>query len=55
MTLVREQLHILRSGRAGRQVGALLVGRVFEQVALGDEFVEFLTLPAYEEMLKLEG
>jgi malate synthase len=28
---------------------------VFEQVALsGDEFVEFLTLPAYEELLKLE-
>jgi malate synthase len=29
---------------------------LFEQVALsGDEFVEFLTLPAYEELLKLEG
>jgi malate synthase len=28
---------------------------VFERVALsGDEFVEFLTLPAYEELLKLE-
>jgi malate synthase len=28
---------------------------VFEQVALsGDEFVEFLTLPAYDELLKLE-
>jgi malate synthase len=28
---------------------------LFEQVALsGDEFVEFLTLPAYEELLKLE-
>jgi malate synthase len=29
---------------------------LFEKVALsGDEFVEFLTLPAYEELLKLEG
>ena len=30
---------------------------LFEQVALSgsDEFVEFLTLPAYEELLKLEG
>jgi malate synthase len=29
---------------------------LFEQVALsGEEFVEFLTLPAYEELLKLEG
>ena len=26
----------------------------FERVALSDEFVEFLTLPAYEELLKLE-
>ena len=24
--------------------------RLFEQVALSDEFVEFLTLPAYEEL-----
>jgi malate synthase len=29
---------------------------LFERVALsGDEFVEFLTLPAYEELLRLEG
>src|SRR5829696_8643430 len=29
---------------------------LFERVALsGEEFVEFLTLPAYEELLKLEG
>jgi malate synthase len=29
---------------------------LFERVALsGDEFVEFLTLPAYDELLKLEG
>jgi malate synthase len=29
---------------------------LFERVALsGDDFVEFLTLPAYEELLKLEG
>jgi hypothetical protein len=28
---------------------------LFERVALsGDEFVDFLTLPAYEELLKLE-
>jgi malate synthase len=27
---------------------------VFERVALGDDFLEFLTLPAYEELLKLE-
>jgi malate synthase len=27
---------------------------IFERVALGDDFVEFLTLPAYEELQKLE-
>jgi malate synthase len=27
---------------------------LFERVALSDEFVEFLTLPAYEELLRLE-
>jgi malate synthase len=28
--------------------------RLFAQVALGEEFVEFLTLPAYEKLLELE-
>jgi malate synthase len=28
---------------------------LFEQVALADEFVEFLTLPAYEKLLEIEG
>jgi malate synthase len=28
---------------------------LFERVALSDDFVEFLTLPAYEELRKLEG
>jgi malate synthase len=28
---------------------------VFERVALSDDFVEFLTLPAYDELLKLES
>jgi malate synthase len=28
---------------------------LFERVALSDDFVEFLTLPAYDELLKLEG
>jgi malate synthase len=27
---------------------------VFERVALSEEFIEFLTLPAYEELLRLE-
>ncbi|HVD10878.1 MAG TPA: hypothetical protein VNB88_09580, partial [Gaiellaceae bacterium] len=27
---------------------------LFEQVALADEFVEFLTLPAYEKLLEIE-
>ena len=27
---------------------------LFERVALSDDFVEFLTLPAYDELLKLE-
>jgi malate synthase len=26
---------------------------IFEQVALGDEFPEFLTLPAYDRLLEL--
>ena len=28
---------------------------IFEQVALADEFVEFLTLPAYDKLLEIEG
>jgi malate synthase len=32
-----------------------LCRRLFEQVALADELVEFLTLPAYEELLRLEA
>jgi hypothetical protein len=28
---------------------------LFEQVALADEFPEFLTLPAYDFLLKLSG
>jgi len=28
---------------------------LFERVALSEEFIEFLTLPAYEEVLRLEG
>jgi malate synthase len=28
--------------------------RLFERVALADDFVEFLTLPAYERLLELE-
>ncbi len=28
---------------------------LFERVALADEFVEFLTLPAYEQLLRLEA
>jgi hypothetical protein len=28
---------------------------VFERVALSDDFVEFLTLPAYDELQRLEG
>ena len=28
---------------------------LFEQVALADDFVDFLTLPAYEKLLELEG
>ena len=28
---------------------------LFERVALNEEFIEFLTLPAYEELLRLEG
>ncbi|MDQ3995102.1 MAG: malate synthase A, partial [Actinomycetota bacterium] len=27
---------------------------LFEQVALGEDFVDFLTLPAYEKLLELE-
>jgi len=27
---------------------------LFEKVALSEEFIEFLTLPAYEELLRLE-
>ena len=36
-----------RRGR-GRRAGRTRRARVFEQVALGEEFPEFLTLPAYE-------
>ena len=36
-----------RRGR-GRRAGPRRRGAIFEQVALGEEFPEFLTLPAYE-------
>lgn len=29
--------------------------RLFEQVALADELVDFLTLPAHEELLRIEA
>ena len=32
-----------------------LAGRLFERMAAGREFTEFLTLPAYEELVALEG
>jgi len=32
---IREHLRVLRTGRAGRQLGPLLAGRIFEQAALG--------------------
>ncbi len=32
-----------------------LAERIFEQLVTADEFTEFLTLPAYEELLRLEG
>ncbi len=32
-----------------------LAKRLFEQVALADEFVDFLTLPAYDELLRIEA
>ena len=38
------------SFRASRRGGARAL---FEQVALADDFVEFLTLPAYERLLEM--
>jgi malate synthase len=32
-----------------------LAGRMFTQMVLGDEFPEFITIPAYEELLTMEG
>jgi malate synthase len=32
-----------------------LAKRLFEEVALAEEFVDFLTLPAYEELLRIEA
>ncbi len=37
--------------RSGRPA---LAKRLFEEVAIADEFVDFLTLPAYEELLRIE-
>jgi malate synthase len=60
-TLATEELEKIR-GEIGdddwfeRQGRPQLSRSLFERVALsGDEFVEFLTLPAYEELLKLEA
>jgi malate synthase len=60
-TLATEELEKIR-GEIGDDEWFESQGRpdlsrsLFERVALsGDEFVEFLTLPAYEELLKLEG
>lgn len=32
-----------------------LAGRMFEQMVLADEFQEFITIPAYEQLLAMEG
>jgi hypothetical protein len=47
---IRDDEWFEREGRPG------LSRELFERVALsGEEFVEFLTLPAYEKLLDLEG
>jgi len=57
--LVEEELEKIR-GEVGNDEWFHSEGRptesrsLFEQVALADEFVEFLTLPAYEKLLEIE-
>ncbi|HSE95360.1 MAG TPA: malate synthase A [Methylomirabilota bacterium] len=49
----REELDRLRGAVGGAAFAAghyMAAAEVFETVALGDEFVEFLTLPAYEQI-----
>jgi malate synthase len=50
--LMKEELDNLRAGgEPADRLGA--VEALFEQVALGEDFVEFLTLPAYEALITL--
>ena len=57
--LMEEELEKIR-GEVGNDEWFYSEGRptesrsLFEQVALADEFVEFLTLPAYEKLLEIE-
>ena len=48
-----EELGRLKGG-AGEDSRLDDAAALLDGLVLGDEFVEFLTLPAYEELLKLE-
>jgi malate synthase len=54
--IARERVRELaREELAGLGPGYEDAAEVFEEVALADDFVEFLTLPAYERLLAAEG
>jgi hypothetical protein len=50
--MMKEEVDQMRSGGDAGHVDD--AEAVFEQVALGEDFVEFLTLPAYEALLASE-
>jgi malate synthase len=51
LELLREELAKIRAGEVDAVEGKFEEGaKLFEQITLADDFVEFLTLPAYEQI-----
>ncbi|MDA4126629.1 MAG: malate synthase A [Thaumarchaeota archaeon] len=54
--LISSQVTSLSSARSQADAGeVLLAGKLFAQMATAEEFPEFITIPAYEELLASEG
>ncbi|HLQ07375.1 MAG TPA: malate synthase A [Nitrososphaerales archaeon] len=54
--LISDQVAALSNTRRQTDVGKVhLAGKLFAQMATAEEFPEFITIPAYEELLAMEG
>ena len=54
--LISNEALALSEGRSGADAArASLAGTLFSKIVLDDDFQDFLTIPAYEELLAMEG